>query len=101
MRSYFSEISMYTNTPVFDTIALAWIRFFSFDCFNICAVCCLHTDVSLSDSLIDTKLPSILSSLVSQCAAKDDLPFTEPLIEILSTFIEKGMCKTKSFLYML
>ena len=63
-------------------------------CFNNC---CLHTDVTLSDVLIDTKLPSILTSLISQCAEKDDLPFTEPLVDILSTFIEKGMYNMESF----
>ncbi|XP_065892600.1 rap1 GTPase-GDP dissociation stimulator 1-like isoform X2 [Dysidea avara] len=53
----------------------------------------ITSDVTLSDVLIDTKLPSILTSLISQCAEKDDLPFTEPLVDILSTFIEKDKWK--------
>ena len=50
-------------------------------------------DVSLTDSLIETELPSTLTILISCCTAvEDDLPFMEPLIDILSTFMEKGKC---------
>lgn len=57
---------------------------------NIITVFVLCLDVSLSDSLIETKLPSTLTSLICRCTKEDDLPFMEPLIDILSTFIEKG-----------
>ena len=50
----------------------------------------LCLDVSLSDLLIETKLPATLTSLISLCAKEDDLPFMEPLTDILSSFIEKG-----------
>ena len=56
-------------------------------------------DVSLTDSLIETELPSTLTTLISRCAAvEDDLPFMEPLIDILSTCIEKGMVNPLSVL---